>query len=455
MDSRFETKVTPTLLLVRLLAHREFVLTTGSALVGAMPAISTFCYAKIMSLDLPIYLDYSATTPVDGRVAEKMMPFLTKFYGNPSSDSHSYGWFAEKAVINAREQVAALIKCQPNEIIWTSGATESNNLSIKGVAHARREHGNHLITLNTEHASVLDSMRQLEREGFHVTYLNPEPNGLLNMDKFCAAIRSETILASVMLVNNEIGVIQDIAEIGEICGEKGIIFHSDAAQSTGKLDIDLSALPVDLMSVSAHKTYGPKGIGALYVRRKPRVMIEAQIHGGGHERGIRSGTLPTHQIVGMGESFDLMRKEMSNEILRISMLRDRMLDGLLKIEDTFLNGDLSHRVPHNLNIGFELVESNLLMHAMKGIAVSSGSACSSGSLEPSHVLRAIGCSKELAQSSIRFSIGRYTTQDEIDFTVQIVKDSVRRLRVQSGDASFGKNERLYGERFETQSGIVA
>ncbi|XXG25886.1 MAG: IscS subfamily cysteine desulfurase [Ferrovum myxofaciens] len=403
-----------------------------------------------MSLDLPVYLDYSATTPVDGRVAEKMMPFLTMFYGNPSSNSHSYGWIAEKAVVNAREQVAALLNCQPSEIIWTSGATESNNLSIKGVAHAHKGHGNHLVTMKTEHASVLDSMRQLESEGFHVTYLDPEPNGLLNMDKFCAAIRPETILASVMLVNNEIGVIQDIAAIGEICGEKGVIFHSDAAQATGKLNIDLSALSIDLMSISAHKTYGPKGIGALYVRRKPRVMIEAQIHGGGHERGIRSGTLPTHQIVGMGESFDLMRNEMSSEILRVSVLRDRMLTGFLNIEDTFLNGDLSHRVPHNLNIGFDLVESDLLMHAMKDIAVSSGSACNSGSLEPSHVLRAIGCSKELAQSSIRFSIGRYTTQDEVDFTVQIVKDSVRRLRVQSREVDFWKSE-----RFEIQGVIVA
>ncbi len=381
-----------------------------------------------MSLNVPFYLDYSATTPVDQRVAEKMIPFLTQYFGNPSSKSHSYGWSAEKAIANAREQVAGLVKCQPNEIVWTSGATESNNLAIKGAAHAYKERGNHLITVKTEHASVLDSMRQLENEGFQVTYLDTEPNGLLDMDKFRAAIRPHTILASVMLVNNEIGVIQDIHAIGETCSERGVIFHVDAAQAAGKIDIDLSSGPFDLMSFSAHKTYGPKGVGALYVRRKPRIMIEAQIHGGGHERGIRSGTLPTHQIVGMGESFYLASKEMGAEILRISMLRNRLLTGLLKIENTFLNGDLSHRVPHNLNIGFKLVESEALMNAMSNIAVSSGSACASGFLEPSHVLRAIGCSEELARSSVRFSIGRYTTQDEIDFTIQMVRESVHWLR---------------------------
>lgn len=381
-----------------------------------------------MSLNVPLYLDYSATTPVDQRVAEKMIPFLTQYFGNPSSKSHSYGWSAENAIANAREQVAGLVKCQPSEVVWTSGATESNNLAIKGAAHAYKERGNHLITVKTEHASVLDSMRQLENEGFQITYLDTEPNGLLDMDKFRSAIRSDTILASVMLVNNEIGVIQDIHAIGEICSERGVIFHVDGAQGAGKVDIDLSSSPIDLMSFSAHKAYGPKGVGALYVRRKPRIMIEAQIHGGGHERGIRSGTLPTHQIVGMGESFYLVSKEIDEEILRISMLSNRLLTGLLKIENTFLNGDLSHRVPHNLNIGFKVVESEALMNAMSNIAVSAGSACASGFLEPSHVLRAIGCSEELARSSVRFSIGRYTTQDEIDFTIQMVKESVHRLR---------------------------
>jgi cysteine desulfurase len=381
-----------------------------------------------MKFDNPIYLDFSATTPVDQYVAEKMIPYLTQFYGNPASRSHSHGWYAEKAVAHAREQVAALVKCNPNEIIWTSGATESNNLAIKGAAYANQGRGNHVLTMKTEHASVLDSMRHLESDGFEVTYLDPEPNGLMDTDKFRAAIRPQTILASIMLVNNEIGVIQDIPAISEICNEQDIVFHVDAAQATGKLEIDVSLWPVDLMSLSAHKTYGPKGIGALYVRHNPREMLEAQIHGGGHERGLRSGTLPPHQIVGMGEAFELAHKEMASEVRRIGFLRDRLLASLLKIDDSFLNGDLNHRVPHNLNVGFKLVDSESLMLLMKGIAVSSGSACTSRSLEPSHVLSAIGCSDELAKCSIRFSIGRYTTQEEIDYASQLVQESVTRLR---------------------------
>lgn len=379
-----------------------------------------------MQLDLPIYLDYSATTPVDKRVAEKMIPFLTHYYGNPSSKSHSYGWSAEKAVATAREQVAALVKCQPNEIVWTSGATESNNLAIKGAAHADKGRGNHSITLKTEHASVLDSMRQLETEGYQVTYLYPEPNGLLDMEKFRAAIRSDTVLASVMLVNNEIGVVQDINAIGEICSERGVIFHVDAAQATGKVDIDLSAVSVDLMSLSAHKTYGPKGIGALYVRSG--VKIEPQIHGGGQQRGMRSGTLATHQIAGIGEAFEIACNEMQGEIKRISSLRDRLLSGLLDIGDVSINGDLNKGVPHILNVRFASVDNESLMLSMKDIALSAGSACTSGSIEPSHVLCAIGLSDEEADASIRISLGRFTTFDEVDIALDRITNSVKRIR---------------------------
>ena len=379
-----------------------------------------------MPLDLPVYLDYSATTPVDGRVAEKMIPFLTQYYGNPSSKSHSYGWSADKAVATAREQVATLVKCQPNEIVWTSGATESNNLAIKGAAHAYKGRGNHLVTLKTEHASVFDSMRQLEKEGFRITYLEPESNGLLDMEKFRAAIRSDTVLASVMLVNNEIGVVQDINAIGGICNERGVIFHVDAAQATGKVDIDLSVVPVDLMSLSAHKTYGPKGIGALHVRNG--VKIEPQIHGGGQQRGMRSGTLATHQIAGIGEAFEIACNEMQGEIKRIASLRDRLLSGLLDIGDVSINGDLNKGVPHILNVCFASVDNESLMLSMKDIALSSGSACNSGSIEPSHVLRAIGLSDEEAQSSIRISLGRFTTIDEVDIALNRITNSVKRNR---------------------------
>ncbi len=379
-----------------------------------------------MQLDLPIYLDYSATTPVDQRVAEKMIPFLTQYYGNPSSKSHGYGWSAEKAVATAREQVAALVKCQPNEIVWTSGATESNNLAIKGAAHAYKGRGNHLVTLKTEHASVFDSMRQLEKEGFRITYLEPESNGLLDMEKFRAAIRSDTVLASIMLVNNEIGIVQDINAIGEICNESGVIFHVDAAQATGKVDIDLSVAPVDLMSLSAHKTYGPKGIGALHVRNG--VKIEPQIHGGGQQRGMRSGTLATHQIAGIGEAFEIACNEMQGEIKRISSLRDRLLSGLLDIGDVSINGDLNKGVPHILNVCFASVDNESLMLSMKDIALSSGSACTSGSMEPSHVLRAIGLSDEEANSSIRISLGRFTTFDEVDIALDRITNSAKRIR---------------------------
>ena len=377
----------------------------------------------------PIYLDYSATTPVDPRVAEKMIPYLTEHFGNPASRSHSFGWEAETAVEDAREEVAKLVNADPREIVWTSGATESNNLAIKGAAHFYApSKGKHLITLQTEHKAVLDAVRELEREGFTATYLQPEANGLVDIEKFKAAIRPDTVLASVMMVNNEIGVIQDISAIGKLCRENNVIFHVDAAQATGKVEIDLEQLPVDLMSFSAHKTYGPKGIGALYVRRKPRIRIEAQMHGGGHERGMRSGTLATHQIVGMGEAFRLARVEMQTENERIRRLRDKLLAGLQEIEEVYVNGDIEHRVPHNLNISFNFVEGESLIMAVKDIAVSSGSACTSASLEPSYVLRALGRSDELAHSSIRFSIGRFTTDEDVEYTIQLMKNKIGKLR---------------------------
>ncbi|HKB60404.1 MAG TPA: IscS subfamily cysteine desulfurase [Gallionellaceae bacterium] len=379
-------------------------------------------------LQLPIYMDYSATTPVDPRVAEAMIPYLTEKFGNPASRSHSFGWAAEQAVEKAREQVAALVNADPREIVWTSGATESNNLALKGAAHFYSGKGKHIVTVMTEHKAVLDTVRELERQGFTATYLDPEPNGLIDLEKFKAALRPDTTLASVMLVNNEIGVIQDIAAIGEICRERGIIFHVDAAQATGKVAIDLERLKVDLMSFSAHKTYGPKGIGALYVRRKPRVRLEAQMHGGGHERGMRSGTLATHQIVGMGEAFRIAREEMAAENERVRMLRDRLWAGLSEMEEVFLNGDMEHRVPHNLNVSFNFVEGESLIMAVSDVAVSSGSACTSASLEPSYVLRALGRSDELAHSSIRFSVGRFTTADEVDYVVDLLKQKVGKLR---------------------------
>jgi len=379
-------------------------------------------------LKLPIYLDYSATTPVDPRVAEKMIPYLTEKFGNPASRSHAFGWEADTAVEEARAQVAALVGADAKDIIWTSGATESNNLALKGAAHFYSGKGKHLITVSTEHKAVLDTMRELERQGFTVTYLEPQDNGLITIEQFKAALRPDTILASVMAVNNEIGVIQPIAELGEVCREKGVIFHVDAAQATGKMPIDLTTLKVDLMSFSAHKTYGPKGIGALYVRRKPRIRLEAQIHGGGHERGLRSGTLATHQIVGMGEAFRLAREEMTVENNRIAKLRDRLLKGLNDIEETYVNGDLVQRVPHNINISFNYVEGESMIMAIKDIAVSSGSACTSASLEPSYVLRALGRSDELAHSSIRFTLGRFTTEEEIDFAVKLLHAKIAKLR---------------------------
>ena len=379
----------------------------------------------------PIYLDYSATTPVDPRVAEQMIPYLTEKFGNPASRSHEFGWEAERAVEEAREQVAALVNADPREIIWTSGATESNNLAIKGAAHFYKSKGKHLVTVMTEHKAVIDTMRHLESEGYEVTYLMPETNGLVDMEKFTAALRPDTILASVMLVNNEIGVIQDIASLGEVCRARGVLFHVDAAQATGKVTIDLAKLKVDLMSFSAHKTYGPKGIGALYVQRKPRVRLEAQMHGGGHERGLRSGTLATHQIVGMGEAFRIAREEMAAENERIRTLRDRLYKGLSQIEEAHVNGDMEQRVPHNLNISFNFVEGESLIMAIRELAVSSGSACTSASLEPSYVLRALGRSDELAHSSIRFTIGRFTTEEEIDFAIDLVKAKIGRLREMS------------------------
>ena len=379
-------------------------------------------------MKLPIYMDYSATTPVDPRVASMMIPYLTEKFGNPASRSHAFGWEADAAVELAREQVAALVNADPKEIVWTSGATESNNLAIKGAAHFYQGKGKHIITMRIEHKAVLDTVRELEREGFSATYLDPEPNGLLDLGKFKAALRPDTVLVSIMLVNNEIGVIQDIAAIGEICRDKGILFHVDAAQATGKVAIDLQQLKVDLMSFSAHKTYGPKGIGALYVRRKPRVRLEAQMHGGGHERGMRSGTLPTHQIVGMGEAFRIAQAEMAQENERIRMLRDRLLKGLMSMEEVHINGDMEHRVPHNLNLSFNFVEGESLIMAVKDVAVSSGSACTSASLEPSYVLRALGRSDELAHSSIRFSIGRFTTVEEVDYVIELLKNKIGKLR---------------------------
>jgi cysteine desulfurase len=377
---------------------------------------------------LPIYMDYSATTPVDPRVAEKMIPYLTGQFGNPASRSHSYGWDAEKAVEDARAEVARLVNADPRELIWTSGATEGNNLAIKGAAHFYKDKGKHIITVKTEHKAVLDTVRELEREGFEATYLQPAENGLVSLEQLAAALRPDTILVSVMLVNNEIGVIQDIPGMAKLCREKGIIFHSDAAQATGKVLIDLEKWPVDLMTFTAHKTYGPKGIGALYVRRKPRVRLEAQMHGGGHERGLRSGTLATHQIVGMGEAFRIARLEMGSEIERVRMLRDRLWTGLKGIEEVYLNGDFEARVPHNLNVSFNFVEGESLIMAIKDIAVSSGSACTSASLEPSYVLRALGRSDELAHSSIRFTIGRFTTEDDVDFAIALLKSKIAKLR---------------------------
>ncbi len=376
----------------------------------------------------PIYLDYSATTPVDPRVVDAMVPWLYENFGNPASRSHAFGWESEEAVERAREEVAKLVNADPREIVWTSGATESDNLGIKGAANFYSERGKHIITVKTEHKAVLDTCRELERQGFEVTYLNVKDNGLIDLDVFKAALRPDTVLVSVMMVNNEIGVIQDVETLGEICREKGIIFHVDAAQATGKVEIDLQKLKVDLMSFSAHKTYGPKGIGALYVRRKPRVRIEAQMHGGGHERGFRSGTLATHQIVGMGEAFRLAREEMGTENERIRMLRDRLWNGLSEIEEVYLNGDMDQRVPHNLNVSFNYVEGESLIMAIKELAVSSGSACTSASLEPSYVLRALGRNDELAHSSIRFTLGRFTTEKEVDFAVELIKSRVGKLR---------------------------
>jgi len=381
-----------------------------------------------MTPHFPIYMDYGATTPCDPRVVDAMIPWLREHFGNPASRTHAYGWEAEQAVETARTQVAELIGADPREIVWTSGATESNNLALKGAAHFYQSRGKHIITVKTEHKAVLDTVRELERQGFDATYLDVKEDGLLDLDVLKAAIRPDTILISVMFVNNEIGVIQDIPAIGALCREKGIIFHVDAAQATGKIDIDMSKLPIDLMSLASHKTYGPKGIGALYVRRKPRVRLEAQMHGGGHERGMRSGTLPTHQIVGMGEAFRIAKAEMVEENARIKALQQRLYKGLQDIEQIFLNGDLERRIPHNLNISFNYVEGESLIMGIKGIAVSSGSACTSASLEPSYVLRALGRSDELAHSSLRMTIGRFTTEEEVDFVVTTLKDRVAKLR---------------------------
>ena len=381
-----------------------------------------------MTPHFPIYMDYGATTPVDQRVVDVMVPWLREHFGNPASRSHAWGWEAEAAVEKAREEVALLIGADPREIVWTSGATESNNLALKGAAQFYKTRGKHLVTVKTEHKAVLDTMRELERQGFEVTYLDVEADGLLDLEKLKAALRPDTILASVMYVNNEIGVIQDITAIGNLCRERGIIFHVDAAQATGKVVIDMATLPVDLMSLASHKTYGPKGIGALYVRRKPRVRLEAQMHGGGHERGMRSGTLATHQIIGMGEAFRLARLEMGSESERIRMLHKRLVDGLSVIEETYLNGHPTQRVPHNINMSFNFVEGESLIMGVKGIAVSSGSACTSASLEPSYVLRALGRSDELAHSSLRMTIGRFTNEEEIDYVVSTLKDRVARLR---------------------------
>ena len=381
-----------------------------------------------MTPHFPIYMDYGATTPVDPRVVDAMIPWLREHFGNPASRSHAWGWEAEEAVEKARVQVAALIGADPREIVWTSGATESNNLAIKGAANFYQSRGKHLVTVKTEHKAVLDTMRELERQGFEVTYLDVQEDGLLDLARFKAALRPDTILASVMFVNNEIGVIQDVAAIGTICRERNVIFHVDAAQATGKVAFDITSLPIDLMSLASHKTYGPKGIGALYVRRKPRVRIEAQMHGGGHERGLRSGTLPTHQIVGMGAAFAIAKAEMGAETERIRMLQRRLLDGISDIEQVFINGDLERRVPHNVNASFNFVEGESLIMGIKGIAVSSGSACTSASLEPSYVLRALGRSDELAHSSLRITIGRFTTEQDIDYAANTLKDRVAKLR---------------------------
>jgi len=379
-------------------------------------------------MKFPIYLDYSATTPVDPRVAQKMIPFLTEQFGNAASRSHAFGWEAEKAVEEARGHVAALLNADSKEIIWTSGATEGNNLAIKGAANFYKGKGKHIVTMKTEHKAVLDTVRELERQGFEATYLDPEQDGLLDLEKFKAALRPDTVLVSVMMVNNEIGVIQPIAEIGEICRSKGIIFHCDAVQAAGKIPVDLQKLKVDLLTVTAHKVYGPKGIGALYVRRKPRVRIEPQIHGGGHERGLRSGTLPTHQIVGMGEAFRIAKLEMAVESERVRALRDRLLSGFKDMEEVYVNGDLERRIPGNLNVSFNFVEGESLIMGIKDVAVSSGSACTSASLEPSYVLRALGRSDELAHSSIRFTIGRFTTEEEIDYAVKLLRSKIGKLR---------------------------
>jgi len=379
-------------------------------------------------MKFPIYLDYSATTPVDPRVAQKMIPFLTEHFGNPASRSHAFGWEAEQAVEEARGHVAALLNADPKEIIWTSGATEGNNLAIKGAAHFYKGKGKHIVTMKTEHKAVLDTVRELERQGFEATYLDPQPDGLLDLEKFKAALRPDTVLVSVMMVNNETGVIQPIAEIGEICRAKGIIFHCDAVQAAGKIPVDLQKLKVDLLTVTAHKVYGPKGIGALYVRRKPRVRIEAQVHGGGHERGLRSGTLATHQIVGMGEAFRIAKLEMGAESERIHALRDKLLEGFKDMEEVYVNGDLERRIPGNLNVSFNFVEGESLIMAIKDVAVSSGSACTSASLEPSYVLRALGRSDELAHSSIRFTLGRFTTEEEIDYAVKLLRAKIGKLR---------------------------
>jgi cysteine desulfurase len=381
-----------------------------------------------MTPHFPIYMDYGATTPVDPRVVDAMIPWLREHFGNPASRSHAWGWEAEAAVEKARGEVADLIGADPREIVWTSGATESNNLAIKGAAHFYKTRGKHLVTVKTEHKAVLDTMRELERQGFEVSYLEVQEDGLLDFEVLRAAIRPDTILVSVMLVNNEIGVIQDIPAIGALCREKGIILHVDAAQATGKVEIDLKTLPVDLMSLASHKTYGPKGIGALYVRRKPRVRLEAQMHGGGHERGMRSGTLPTHQIVGMGEAFRLAKLEMVQDNAKARALHQRLLDGLKDVEQVFLNGHAEKRVPHNLNMSFNFVEGESLIMGIKGLAVSSGSACTSASLEPSYVLRALGRSDELAHSSLRMTIGRFTTEEEIDYAVSTIRQNVAKLR---------------------------
>ena len=376
----------------------------------------------------PIYLDYGATTPVDPRVVDAMIPWLSEHFGNPASRSHAWGWEAEEAVEKGRGYVAELINADPREIVWTSGATESINLALKGAAQFYKGKGKHLITVKTEHKAVLDTMRELERQGFEVTYLDVEENGLLDLGKFKAAIRPDTILASVMFVNNEIGVVQDVVAIGNACREKGVLLHVDAAQATGKVEIDITQLPIDLMSLASHKTYGPKGIGALYVRRKPRVRLEAQMHGGGHERGMRSGSLPTHQIVGMGEAFRIAKLDMKADNAKAATLQKRLLDGLKDVEQVFVNGDLEHRVPHNLNISFNYVEGESLIMGIKGLAVSSGSACTSASLEPSYVLRALGRSDELAHSSLRMTIGRFTTEEEIDYAISTIKLNVAKLR---------------------------